>query len=216
MVNNRVESGMDNRNKGNRRELFKKGFSFLGRVATEFASTAIEAEELVEKVDDGTIPVNRARGILRPPGAVREKLFNQLCDNCGDCIKACPENVLFPAPASFGPEAQSPMLHPPRKACFLCNPLHCVEACKCGALKPPGDVANINMGKARIDPARCLATADEECGYCVDFCPLSGTAIIKLGNMPVIQANGCVGCGLCEYYCHVKTGANAITTIPKW
>ena len=182
----------------------------MGRLAGEVASAKRDIETF-----SATSLLDPARGLLLPPYAGEERDFARLCDKCGDCITACPENVLFPTPSSFGDKAGYPTFDPRRKACFFCSELHCVKSCKPAALAVTEDPSRVVMGKARINPALCKAHADEECSYCFDFCPLSGKAIVKLGGIPAIMAAECIGCGLCEYHCHHDAGADAIVTLAR-
>lgn len=203
---------MENNNKVNRRGLFRSGAQFFEKIAGEFIAAA-EDEQDGGQIGD-IYRVDPKRDLLYPPGAGNARKFNSLCTKCDDCIKACPEGVLFHAPSSSGEESGLPVFDPARKACFLCLDLYCIAACKEGALVMPENISFLKIGRARIDPARCLAQTGGDCSVCFDFCPLQGDAINKLGGIPVIEASRCVGCGLCEYYCKEKTGANAIATIP--
>lgn len=209
---------MNDRNRPtDRRGLFRDGASFLGRIAGEFMAAADEARQLVNEPAAPSAPgLDPARGLLRPPGALAEREFLTACTRCDACIKACPEDVLFRAPERLGEKvAGTPTFNPPVKACFLCTPLHCIEACADGALLPPERPEALSMGKARIDPARCRAHQGEECRWCVDFCPYSGRAIVALGGIPVVRPTECVGCGLCEYACWQRAGRDAITTLAR-
>lgn len=201
----------DNKRQIDRRELFREGFNFLGKVAGEFAAAAkVEPEE----IDTGNWnPLEPKRGLLRPPGAVEEVYFLSLCDKCDDCIKACPENVLFRAPENCGAATGTPMFKPSRKPCYLCDELHCIKACECSALKMPPLIKNLSMGVARIDSSKCVAYEGKSCNYCIAFCPLTGEAIIEVGGRPLIIADECVGCGQCEYHCFQDAGRRAITTL---
>lgn len=185
-----------------------EGVKLFGRMAGDAVGVSDAARPVPLSLDP-------ARGLLRPPYAMPEHDFARLCDKCGDCMKACPEGVLFPAPASCAEKAGYPTFEPRRKACFFCSELHCVKVCKTGALAVTEDSSRAVMGKARINPALCKARADEECSSCFDFCPLSGKAIIKLGGVPAIMASACVGCGQCEFHCHHDAGADAVVTLPR-
>ncbi|MBI5814028.1 MAG: hypothetical protein HZB29_00270 [Nitrospinae bacterium] len=204
---------MDNK-LSNRRQWFRDGVNFLGRAVMEFNDAAKDTVEVTDDLPRHN-PLDPARGFLRPPGAIAETEFVVRCDKCGDCVKACPEGVLFAATAQSGAMEGYPVFDPARKACFLCSPLHCVNACKAGALNPVADISELAMGKARMNPAKCKASEGDECRLCHDFCPLSGRAVILLGGRAAIQASECVGCGQCEYHCLHNAGRGAITTLPR-
>ena len=122
----------DSKGPVNRRKLFREGFNFLGKVALEF-NDAVNSDP-----EDEWNPLEPMRGLLRPPGAVAEEKFLELCTKCDDCIKACPENTLFRAPEAEGKvegeAVGTPTFRPARKPCFLCTDLYCINACQTGAL----------------------------------------------------------------------------------
>lgn len=194
-----------------RRRLFKDGLNFLGQVAGELVEAArIDEDDIDEGVWD---PLEPKRGLLRPPGAVKELDFNRLCDRCDDCLRACPEDVLFHAPAKHGPAQGTPIFRPTRKPCYLCTELYCIKACKTSALVMVDKIERLAMGVARLDSSRCRAHEGEDCSYCIDYCPLSGKAIIQAGGRPLIVSGECIGCGQCEYHCLFDAGRRAITTL---
>jgi ferredoxin-type protein NapG len=198
-----------------RRQLFSASAGLFGELLGEFVGAAEETRSLMQEERRDHI-LDPSRGLLRPPGAIPESAFRRLCDKCDDCIKACPEDVLFRAPAAFGDDEGSPMFDPARKACFLCSEFHCIAACgDKGALVMPTSVTRLAMGKARIDPARCVAHEGVSCEACVRSCPLPTPAIALLGSFPLIKALECVGCGMCEAACRRDTGRNAIVTLPR-
>lgn len=196
----------------NRRDALREGVGFFGRVVGEFVQGQREVTRKTV-TEEPRNPLEPKRGLLRPPGAVEEKRFVELCSKCDECIKACPENTLFRVSASYGEAEGTPMFSPKRKPCYLCSELHCISVCDTGALVKPDKISDLSMGKARLDSSKCIAYEDGECRYCIDFCPLSGVAIIDLGGKPLIKALDCVGCGLCESNCRLKAGRTAIETL---
>jgi len=86
------------------------------------------------------------------------------------------------------------------------------------------------MGVARVNRHTCLAfTGVEECRYCLEECAAAGYHAIEMRRIkldidlsglpegtfsdmeleemshieaPFVNADACVGCGLCEYRCH--------------
>jgi ferredoxin-type protein NapF len=131
--------------------------------------------------------------VLRPPWALAEEAFLTACTRCGECVKACPENIL--ALVRGYPEVQFA-----RGSCTFCG--KCREACTPQALKqipqhPPW----------RLLPrvaASCLANRDVVCRSCGDAC---GDAAIRfaprLGGAarPEILTERCTGCGACVAAC---------------
>ncbi len=199
----------------NRRQMFGQSAGFLGELVGQFIGAVEETKaNLAEGVNE-PYSLDPSRGLLRPPGAVGENDFRRLCDSCDACIKACPEDVLFRAPAGSVDDAGRPIFDPSRKACFVCSELHCIGACDRGALVRPESVMRLAMGKARIDPSVCVAHEGVACSACAASCPLPEPAIVMLGEFPLVKALECVGCGLCEETCHTATGRRAIVTLAR-
>ncbi len=150
---------------------------------------------------------------LRPPGAVSESEFAARCIRCLRCVEACPNNAIIPLDDSFGRHRQStPAIKARRQACMLCNGiegeyLKCTGACPSGALQPirndPEEIAQkVSMGTAQIDLDLCYSYNNWSCGACARACPLPGKAMtIGLWERPEVNAEACIGCGLCERSC---------------
>ncbi len=143
-------------------------------------------------------------GIIRPPGALEEAEFLSACVRCTRCADACEAQCI----RFFGPEAGAhhgtPYILAEDKGCTLC--LACGEDCPTGAIEPLERMQDARMGIAEIDDRLCLSLNGRGiCGACFTICPLRGRAITQdLRNAPVVHANACVGCGLCEEICLVR------------
>lgn len=136
---------------------------------------------------------------LRPPGALDEAAFLAACEPCDACQKACPVGAIRPLSEAFGAGVGTPAILPESEACRLCNELHCAIACPTGALVPI-DRDAVAMGTARLGDG-CWVAMGQRCDYCVTACPLPAPPI-RMGDAgPVIDEDGCVGCGSCVYYC---------------
>ena len=108
-------------------------------------------------------------------------------------------------PLEEDPGRAAPVIVPAEAACVVCEELACMEACPSGALTlVPRE--EFRIGLARVNPDECLAWEgiDPGCDYCADRCPLGKIAIsmekTEQGRGPVVK-EGCVGCGVCEFYC---------------
>lgn len=166
--------------------------------------------------DDAVRPV-------RPPGSVPEQQFLQMCIRCGECFKACPNDVLQPLAFQQGLEG----LWTPYAATDWAG---CESSCNaCGQVCPTGAIRAIDlaekkvarMGLAVVNLQTCLPHAGREaCQLCVDECehagyhaieftrigteadaagnPIEGTGLLA----PVVLADKCVGCGLCQTRCY--------------
>lgn len=162
--------------------------------------------------------------LIRPPGVSADE-FLAHCIRCSECIRACPTHALQPALLEGGLEGLwSPALIPRLGYCdYACNA--CGQVCPVQAI-PPLDLEekrNQVIGKAYIDQNHCIAWADQtDCIVCEEMCPLPQKAItLELGRfqrstgeivdmqLPHVDRQLCIGCGICEYKCPV-TGEAAI------
>lgn len=157
--------------------------------------------------------------LIRPPGALPEKIFLKRCVRCGACMKACPTNTLQPCLWESGLNGLwSPRLVPRLAGCDqTCNA--CGRVCPTGALRdlPLEEKRNAKLGTAVIDRERCLVWADNTlCLICDEQCPYN--AIIFKWNegarRPFVVATKCNGCGFCEEKCPVR-GESAIMVTPR-
>ncbi len=160
---------------------------------------------------------------LRPPGSVPEGAFLQMCVRCGECLQACPNHALQPLAFEQGIGG----LWTPR---VNANYSGCEPSCNnCGQVCPTGAIRDISlqekrvarMGLALVNEQACLPyTGQAECQDCVDECaaaghnaiefmtvgtetdergiPIEGTGLLA----PVVLAEKCVGCGLCQTRCY--------------
>lgn len=149
--------------------------------------------------------------VIRPPGAAA-RAFNALCARCGNCLQACPYDLIVP---DLGESGVDGLLTPTLKFrsrnpgqeqfCFQdCNA--CTLVCPTGALRalPIEEKRQIAIGVARVDKRTCIAwEKGEYCVVCQEFCPYQ--AIIeekhKGVNCPIVDEDKCRGCGACESQC---------------
>ena len=170
--------------------------------------------------------------ILRPPAALDEKDFLATCIKCGMCVEACPFDTLKLAKPGDNKPLGTPYFEPRDIPCYMCPDIPCVPVCPTGALdiksvqneKKELDIAKADMGVAVIDDNSCIAFWGIQCDACYRACPLLGEAISveytkneRTGKhaflKPVIHADVCTGCGLCEKAC--VTEKAAIFVLPR-
>ncbi len=156
----------------------------------------------------------RSRRWIRPPHALPEPDFLAKCTGCGDCISACPHDVVFALPASSGLRAETtPALDLLRRGCHMCDGWPCVAACEAEALVlPPDPVEDAppalpRLALVEIDTDTCLAYLGPECGACAHACPVPGALEWEGGIRPVVNTDICTGCALCREACIVDPKA---------
>ncbi len=160
---------------------------------------------------------------VRPPGSVPEAEFLQMCIRCGECFKACPNDVLQPLGFAQGLEGLwTPYVNADWAGCeSSCNA--CTQVCPTGAIRaiPLEEKRVARMGLALVNQTTCLPIAGREaCQLCVDECQAAGYDAIEFTRVgtqvddqgqpiegtgflaPVVLADKCVGCGLCQTRCY--------------
>ncbi len=174
----------------------------------------------------------QAELVLRPPGAIPEEDFLATCIHCGLCVEACPFDTLKLGAYGEDVPVGTPYFIPRDIPCYLCEDIPCAAACPTGALdllsltdeEGELDVSKSRMGVAVIDYNNCIANRGLRCDACVRACPYIEKAIFvdsrrnpRTGKhamlVPVVDADYCTGCGLCEKAC--ITEKPAIFVLPR-
>lgn len=149
--------------------------------------------------------------ILRPPGALPEMEFLNICERCYACVEACPADAIRPIKVD-GPLTGTPGIVAQEQPCVVCSNLDCMTACPSGALVVTAR-HEIDLGVAVFSTDQCLRTQGESCRHCVDFCPLGASAIEIDERDGISVLDGCIGCGVCEQAC--PTSPKAIRVLPR-
>ena len=134
---------------------------------------------------------NWSSTVIRPPGAMPEEDFLKRCIKCGQCMRACPTNVIQPGGLDGGLEnLWTPVLNNRigSSGCQL-NCTACGQVCPTSAIRPItlaerlgtdefAQAGPIKIGTAFVDRNRCLPWAmDKPCIVCEENCPVSPKAI---------------------------------------
>ncbi len=177
----------------------------------------------------GGVGKNFDRRVIRPPGSVAEDEFLRRCIKCDQCIRVCPTNVLQPSLFEGGIEGLwTPIMISKMGWCEL-NCTLCSQVCPTGAIReisiaeklgegPFEAQGPIKTGTAFYNRGRCLPwSMDTECVVCEEVCPTSPKSIFTRNveiidrwgktlelKRPYIDAEKCIGCGICEHECPVK------------
>ena len=141
--------------------------------------------------------------------------------SCSLCVEACPYDTL--RRTEFGDErgagvlaTGTPWFDARENPCWLCadhETFRCIAACPTGALQPT-KLEDFAIGEAVIDHDLCLAYNGVTCRVCWHACPFPDRALRydKLLH-PVVDAECCIGCGLCEHACLTQPAAIVVKPV---
>nr|HML52590.1 4Fe-4S binding protein [Solidesulfovibrio magneticus] len=186
-------------------------FSRRGAVALLAAGTAGVFSAPLWRVEDAA-GLGRSPSLIRPPGSLDEERFLARCIRCGQCMRACPSNIIQPSVTTAGLIGLwTPVLNY-RLGRSGCQPncIACGQVCPTAAIRPlslqeklgQGEYAAagpIRLGTAFVDRTRCLPWAmGRPCIVCQEVCPVSPKAIfvrevfepVRGGRLPLAGARG--------------------------
>jgi len=146
---------------------------------------------------------------FRPPWAIEESRFIELCSRCDDCQSACEENIIEKGRGSF------PVINFQKGECVFCG--DCVDKCTTGALqKQPYDSNEQPWMLKAVISEKCLNNKGVVCRSCGDRCverairfrpQLRGKYSLEL------DSDACTGCGACVAPCPVQAVTIASTRL---
>lgn len=135
--------------------------------------------------------------LVRPPGAQDELRLHAACVKCDRCRSVCHTGAIGIADVADGfLRARTPVLNFHRGSCDFCG--DCARVCPTGAIGA-FDPDTDKVGVAVVQKDRCIAYF-QGCVECEKACPYEAIAL-DAGNHPVVDANRCNGCGVCEEVC---------------
>jgi len=143
--------------------------------------------------------------VFRPPWAVTERLFLNLCTDCDNCIQICPENILVKD------KSHLPSVDFSLGGCDFCG--ECVDACKNHALSKTEQPKWLI--KAKLSH-QCIEYTGTYCHVCQDACTPNAISFKpQTGGFyhPVLNQSLCNGCGACFKGC--PTRAIEMVQLPK-
>ena len=143
---------------------------------------------------------------IRPPASIRSPQFETLCLRCGNCLRACPTQIIK---RNTQPTDWYAWMTP--RIDFTDG--YCLSDCTiCGTVCPSGAISPFTIpakkilpiGKARIDTENCLLQIPTECNRCKTACDYDAIKMISMNGtkvLPQLDETRCVGCGACAQIC---------------
>jgi ferredoxin-type protein NapF len=139
---------------------------------------------------------------LRPPWALSDDLFVEVCDGCGDCVDGCPQHILRLARCL-------PLVDFSQGECTFCG--DCSTTCPRGAFDRPNESFLADSRRPWTYSAsisgNCLAVNGTSCVRCIESC--AQEAIVARpalrGRLEIrVDDSACNGCGACIAGCPVN------------
>ena len=163
------------------------------------------------------------RNALRPPGADLKRI-NALCARCGNCMQACPYQLIQPdigesgIDGIFTPVLKFRSKSPDQEQYCFHDCVKCSQVCPTGALRPISvkEKHALPIGIAVVNAKKCIAWANNEyCAVCDEYCPFKAVKLVKRKDVmcPIVETDKCRGCGACESACPAEPIAIVIKPI---
>ncbi|HQF31468.1 MAG TPA: ferredoxin-type protein NapF [Hyphomicrobiales bacterium] len=137
---------------------------------------------------------------VRPPFALPDQEFVEVCERCGDCESVCRPNIVVRGRAGF------PSIDFSRGACSFCGA--CADACRHGAFVD--DRSGAPWQRVAAATTACLEAKGISCRLCESWCEPRAIRFrpTLTGSQMVVSPEACTGCGACVAPC--PAGAIAI------
>jgi len=156
------------------------------------------------------LPRRSKQTLLRPPGAVDAERFADLCVGCGNCIRACPHDIILP---NLDVSNRQGFLTPT----LTFETTYCDEECHaCTQVCPTGAIQALTLaqkqkaviGLAIVDMDLCVLSDEsqpQDCAACEMACPYTAIRIAfdedTYASTVEVVPELCVGCGACSPRC---------------
>ncbi len=136
---------------------------------------------------------------FRPPWALAEVEFVECCNGCGDCITACPDQLIIAG------RGKLPQMDFSRGGCDFCA--DCVTACRQGALLHDAESTRIPWKIKASIQSGCLSLNAVICRSCGEVCDERAIIFkLEIGGVarPLLDPDLCTGCGACFAVCPIQ------------
>lgn len=127
--------------------------------------------------------------VPRPPYAVDEGVFLELCQSCDKCSSVCTQHIIEMVD-------NRPQLNLDYNHCTYCG--ECKSVCGSGALSDQNRMINLRPQFT----SSCNNKLSGGCEVCADACPQKAI-IIEPRKLPKVDTSLCDGCGLCRSACFI-------------
>lgn len=141
---------------------------------------------------------------IRPPWALEPSQFIDSCERCDECIRACPEKILFRGDGGY------PEVDFKRGNCTFCA--KCADVCEAEAFQyfktdEPQEICSDPDKAWNLEvsiKSNCLSLNAIVCRTCGDVCEeqaINFRLQLRGISIPEIDNDSCTGCGECLYVC---------------
>jgi len=133
--------------------------------------------------------------VFRPPWTDDARVLAQ-CSACGDCLRACPQNILY------ADRNGRPAVSFRERECTFCGA--CADACP----EPVFDIRRARPWPVKVSVSgACLLMSGVTCQSCTDACDASALRFdmrVRPSGAIRIDPDACTGCGACIAVCPVS------------
>lgn len=143
---------------------------------------------------------SRPDSLLRPPWAINETDFTEVCTRCLACLHACPSSLIIKGSAGY------PEISFSQQGCDYCQA--CVESCDDGALSLDTATSQLAWQQQASIDEKCFAKNGIVCRSCGEICESRAIRFkhALAGRSQITLDTGlCNGCGECVHVCPAQS-----------